>query len=161
MQRPQSMSRPCSGLLCSNLLFNLTHFMIFLPVILTSSFQTVPSSQYYHRAHPPSQHALYAVQSQRPLLSGSVQTGKGKSFIPSHPSFFYYFLLNLDFRGHDEKTVKKQQVLHIMKAILHVVFSVVLHSFNQFVFFVITTVKFCIFDYFLVFFVLFPSLPLV
>lgn len=49
--------------------------------------QTIPSSQYHHGAHTPSQHALHAVQSQRPLLSGSVQTGKGKSFTPSNLHF--------------------------------------------------------------------------
>lgn len=78
----------------------------FLPIIrlCASPTQTVPSAQHHHGAHPSGQHALYAVQSQRPLLSGSVQTGKGKSF--KSPISFPLTSLNPDFRGHNEKIMR-------------------------------------------------------
>lgn len=41
--------------------------------------QVVFQSQHHHRAHPPGQHEIHAVQSQGLLLLCSFQTGKGKS----------------------------------------------------------------------------------
>lgn len=54
-------------------------FFLFYLTVCISALQTVSRAEYHHRAHTPGQHAFYAVQSQRSLLSGSVETGKGKS----------------------------------------------------------------------------------
>lgn len=49
------------------------------------------SSQYHNWTHPPSQHALHAVQSERPLFSSSLQTGKSETWIQYNIKHIYVF----------------------------------------------------------------------
>lgn len=54
--------------------------LFYLSVLLSFSpgtLQVVSQSQYYHWAHPPIQHEIHAVQSQRLLLTRPLQTGEG------------------------------------------------------------------------------------
>lgn len=92
-----------SNILC---LYCCVCFCIHFVSVCAFTFQTVPSSEYHHRANPPSQHAIYAVQSQRPLLSGPVQTGKGKSLILSKALLF--ICLDPDFRVHNETPMREK-----------------------------------------------------
>lgn len=80
---PIQVCHNCSSMAHNRLkLVSFFFFFDYSPFFLFIS-QTVPGAQYHHRAHSSSQHALYAIQSQRPLLPGSVQTRKGEGSITS------------------------------------------------------------------------------